>query len=102
MSDFMPVPEPAYTDRQGTPNGQRSEATRRVRHIHTSLSTLLWVTWSGLLLPAESYICMMAPLRLLLVQIACDMRACINMRVRTLRANECCAVRDRGPRRCRY
>ena len=27
----------AYTDRQGTPNGQRSEAIRRARHIHTSM-----------------------------------------------------------------
>ena len=28
-----------YTDRQGTPNGQRSKAIRRARHIHTSMQT---------------------------------------------------------------
>ena len=31
----------AYTDRQGTPNGQRSEAIRRARHIHASMQTPL-------------------------------------------------------------
>ena len=30
-----------YTDRQGTPNGQRSKALRRARHIHTSMQTPL-------------------------------------------------------------
>jgi hypothetical protein len=31
----------AYTDRQGTPNRQRSEAIRQARHIHTSMHTHL-------------------------------------------------------------
>ena len=30
-----------YTDRQGTPNGQRSKAIRRARHIHASMQTPL-------------------------------------------------------------
>ena len=30
----------SYTDRQGTPNGQRSKAIRRARHIHTTTAFL--------------------------------------------------------------